>query len=204
MSRLDAFEFMPRIPATEMNAASLQALTLQDLAFAGFDSPTTLADPNHPGKVAVQLEKLTQFPDRYSGYKQENGVIVAYMKANEWFAGDEAPFVQDVFARQAMKLASRLRGGSLKPRAYGVFGLVADVSLDRTDRDEMLRDLLDESVLRGLANLAGVVNVVVHDRDPLLPIAKEMAFEPVGPKGYAFGVPDVLQQRYQRDISDLK
>jgi len=195
---------MPRIPATEANARSLQALTLQDVAFAGFQDPTSLADPNHPSKVAVQLEKLTQFPDRYSGYQQENGIIVAYMKSNEWFAGDEAPFVEDTIARQAMKLASRLRGGSLKPRAYGVFGLVADVSLDPLDRDEMLRDLLDESVLRGLANAAGVVNVVVHDQDPLLPIAKEMDFEPVGPKAYAAGAPGVLQQRYQRDISELK
>lgn len=200
MSNSQSFEFLPQIPATEQNAIAIQALTLQDVIAGGFTNPEGLANPNDPEKVDIQLGKLTDFPERYSGYQQENGLIVAYLKTNEWLVGDEAPFIENAFARRTLQLAGKLRGGSLQPKAYGVFGLVADETLATDDRADLLHGLLNTSVTRGLAHSASVLNIVLHDSDPALPIAHDFGFEPVGPRGEAAGAPGLIQQRYQRSL----
>ena len=194
------FEFLPQIPATEQNAIDIQALTLQDVIAGGFTNPEGLANPNDPEKVDIQLGKLTDFPERYSGYRQENGLIVAYKKANEWMVSDEAPFIENAFARRTLQLAGKLRGGSMQPRADGVFGLVVGRQLDGEDQAELLHDLLNRSVTEGLAHAASVLNIVLHDNDPVLPIARDLGFEPVGPRGEAAGAPGLIQQRYQRSL----
>lgn len=200
MSASSEFEYLPRIPATEESAQALQALTLQDVLAGGFENPTALADPDDPRKVATQLERLEQFPERYSGYRQENGLIVAYMKAAEWLVGDEVPFVDNTFAREAFKLSSRLRGGSLRPKAYGVFGLVSDEALSDEIRRDMHAELLTQSIGRATVESARVVNIVLHDADPVRPVADELGFEPVGPRREAAGAPGLEQQRFQRQL----
>lgn len=200
MSNAQTFEFLPQIPATEQNAIAIQALTLQDVIAGGFTNPESLANPEDPEKVDIQLGKLTNFPERYSGYRRENGLIVAYLKANEWLAGDEVPFIENAFARRALQLSAKLRGGSLSPKAFGVFGLVADESLSEDQRSGLLGGLLDHSITEGLANAASVLNIVIHDNDPVLPIARDLGFEPVGPRGEATGAPGLKQQRYQRPL----
>ncbi len=197
MSNAQTFEFLPQIPATEQNAIAIQALTLQDVIAGGFTNPESLANPDDPEKVDIQLGKLTDFPERYSGYQQENGLIVAYLKSNEWFASDEAPFVENVFARASLQIGAKLRGGSLEPKAFGIFGLVANETLPTDDQDELLYALLQSSVEKGLAHSAKVLNVVLHDHDPALPIARDLGFEPVGSRGEATGAPGLIQQRYQ-------
>ncbi len=129
MSELQNFEFISQVQPNEADAQAIQALTLQDVIAGGFKNPTDMANPNDPAKVSVQLNKLSQFPERYAAYKNENGVLVAYIKSNEWLAGDEAPFVTNSFARKALLLTSKIRSGSLQPKEHGVFGLVGSDSL---------------------------------------------------------------------------
>ena len=175
-------------------------MTLQDLTLAGLKKPTDLANPEDPAMVDLQRERLEQFPDRYAGYQQENGLIVAYIKTNEWLYGDEAPFIENAFSRQALRVASKLRGGSLNPKAYGVFGLVADESLERKAQNEIRGELLQYSIQQALAHSAMTLNIVIHGKDPLLTNARDLAFEPVGIRSEAAGAPGLIQQRYQRAL----
>jgi hypothetical protein len=144
-------------------------------------------------KVETQLNRLHQNPENYSGYQQNDGQVIAYMKTNEWFRGDEAPFAETALAR----VAFRLRNGPMEPKAYGIFGLVVDQSLETMDQEELLHDLLYRSI--GLATLRSseIINIVIHDNDLALPVARSLNFLPVGPKGEAVGAPGLLQQRYQ-------
>lgn len=190
------FEYLPQIPAVAEHAIALQALTLQDVSLGGFDNPTQLANPKNEVKIGVQLGKLVEYPDNYSGYRQKNGLIVAYMKTNEWFTGDEAPFGKNMLAR----LVLQTRHASMKPKAYGIFGLVVDRSLENGDQTEILYDLLSRSIGQAAVHAAKVVNVVLHDKDPALEVAQDLEFHPVGIKGEAWGAPGLLQQRYQRIV----
>jgi hypothetical protein len=200
MSELHNFEYVSPIPPTETDARSIQALTLQDVITGGFNNPTDLANPNDPIKVNKQLDKLTQFPERYSAYKNENGVLVAYMKSNEWLTGDETPFIENVFARNALLLTSKVRGGSLRPKEYGVFGLVGSDSLESQERDDILYDLLRRSIGQATTKSAFAVNIVLHDHDPVTPVALDLGFRPSGAKGTAAGAPGLVQHRYRRSI----
>ncbi|HEY8886672.1 MAG TPA: hypothetical protein VIM31_04215 [Candidatus Microsaccharimonas sp.] len=190
------FEYLSQIPVTEDDARTIQALTLQDVTLGGFENPSALANPDNAVKVETQLNKLREHPENYSGYRQENGLIVAYMKTNEWFRGDEAPFAESAFARASL----RLKNGSMKPKALGVFGLVVDQSLEKVDQLELLHDLLYRSIGQAATHAAEVINIVIHEHDPVLEMAERLEFRPVGPKGQAVGAPGLLQQRYQLPI----
>jgi len=200
MNTPEHFDYVPRIDATEANAIALQFLTLQDVQAGGFINPTEIADPENPDKVQTQLDKLTDFPEHYSGYQQENGLVVAYMKSKEWLVGDELPFIENAFARRALQVVGHMRSGSMYPKAYGVFGLVADDSLKESDQEDMLYSLLKGSVNQGLAAHARNINIVLHDNDPVLPIADDLGFKPIGERGEAAGAPGLKQQRYQREL----
>jgi hypothetical protein len=191
------FEYLPQIPATATDARAVHALTLQDVTLGGFENPTRRANPNDEAKVEEQPNRLHQNPESYSGYRQKNGLIVAYMKTNEWFRGDEAPFAETTLARAVFSL----RNGSMQPKAYGIFGLVVDQSLEKIDQEELLHDLLYRSIGQAATQAAEVVNIVIHDNDPALSVAKSFDFRPVGPIGRAKGAPGLLQQRYQRSAS---
>ncbi len=99
-----------------------------------------------------------------------------------------------------MVLASKPRGGSLHPKAYGVFGLVGSDSLPGNERDTILHDLLVRSIGKAARESAAVINIVLHGKDPVTPIAVDLGFRPVGPRGEAVGAPGLLQQRYQRSV----
>lgn len=198
MNSIPNYEYLPRIDAEKDNAVTLQALTLQDVTLGGFEDPLSIANPANRKLIKTQLGKLKNNPTAYTGYRQENGLIVAYMKAQEWFTGDEVPFIEDEIARQALIAAGKSRGGSMEPKAYGVFGLVVDRTIEQEAQSEIFYDLLTRSIGQAAVHSAELVNIVIHDKDPVLPIALDLGFQAVGTPGNAAGAPGLLQQRYQR------
>lgn len=197
MKDIDNLTYLKSIPATELNAWAVQDLTLQDVVLGGFERPLDLANPEDPAMIRRQVDKLARHPERYSGYTDDEGRLVAYMKSGEWRAGDEAPFVEGFVARQSLHLSSMLRGGSLNPPEYGVFGLVSSENLPDTIRNEVAYNLLYTSMGKAAWRLAASVNIVLHDNDPVTPIATDLGFEPIGGKAEAAGAPGLLQQRYK-------
>ena len=205
MISIPNFEYLPTIPATEENAQSIQALTLQDLQAGTFKDPLELADPTNETKVETQRMKLILNPNQYTGYADEDGQLVAYMKTNEWRTGDEAPYVGNFltapFARIALKKAGRSRAGSMDPAAFGIFGLVADRSLEKDDHNEIVHDLLYRSIGQAAVQSAVLINIVIHNNDHIvLANALNLGFEPVGRRGNAAGAHGLKQQRYQRPV----
>ncbi len=203
MRSVNNYEYLPRLPVMKETAHAIQQLTLQDVVNGGFENPRELADPDSREKVDEQLHKILNFPENYSGFRQENGLIVAYMKSKEWTFDDEDPFAvySSELSRKGLKLMSKLRGGSIKPKAYGIFGLVVNDELEDGDRNEIVENLLHGAIYRAVGHSALRVNIVLHDNDPVLPIAEEFHFRPVGEKAEASGAPGLLQQRYQLDLA---
>lgn len=200
MDKTGAFKFTSDIARTNENAKAIQRLVLQDVNTAGFLNPTELANPEDDKKVGAQIEKLTKHPENYCGYQNKNGSLVAFMKTGEWLTDDELPFVKSKIGRIALKTTRALRSDSLNPKQFGVFGLVVDYSLEKETRNELLRDLLNRSIGKAVLHSMNLVNIVIHDKDPLLPIANEVGFRPIGPKGIATGAPGLIQQRYQYEV----
>ena len=195
------YKYLPQLPETEASARSVEALILQDKTLAGFENPILKNNPDNAECVENRLVRIEDNPQNFSGYSRvSDGEVVAFMAGAEWLYGDEAPFIKNPLARTAMVLAAKRRGNSLKPKAYGVHGLVAAETLEPSDRDEILEKLLMSSLGRAAAQSAALVNIVIHDRDPLLPIAQDNGFRPVGPLGHAAGAEGILQQRYQRPV----
>jgi hypothetical protein len=201
MSKIDRYTFISPVAPTEENAASIQRLTLQDVLEGGFNNPTDLANPNSRDKVSEQIERLSQQPDQYNGYLDEDGSLVAYAKSGEWCVGDELPFVEGAFARRALQVASRLRRNSLNPKAHGVFGLVADESLHSRDCEAMIHNLLFHAMGQAAVASAGVINIVLREGDSVTPIAQELGFVPRGPLAEAAGAPGLMQRRYTQYLT---
>ena len=198
---MSTYEFVSPVQPTFGNAKAIQSLTLQDLKAGKFDNPTSLANPDELSKVLAQEGKLAEYPDRYNGYAHEDGSLVAFSKTNEWFAGDEAPFIDSIIARKALVARSKLRGGSLSPKEYGIFGLVASDELPSNDRNDILHDLLNRALGEAAMQTMLNVNIVLHEFDPVLNIARDLGFKPKG-SGEAAGAPGLFQHRYQYTIDD--
>jgi hypothetical protein len=177
------------------NARIIQKLTLQDLVAGGFKNPLDIANPDNPVMVAKQLQKLRNYPERYSGYTR-NGELVAYMKQNDWEAGDELSFTTGINA--AMLKASQALHMNPLSGQWGVLGLVAFDELDKNERDNALIGLLRRSFTDLRTGRPRIVNIVLHENDPVLSIAPRLGFVPVGVPGEASGAPGKIQQRYQR------
>ena len=201
MTQSQNFEFTPTIQPTEENAKAIQALTLQDVIAGGFENPTSLANPDDPAKVDTQIRRLTQYPERYSGYQDQNETIVAYIKQNEWLAHDESPFVTNSFARKALKARMLLKVHSLNPKAYGVFGLVASDELETSDQEKILEDLFVRSIGNAATQSYAVINIVLHAHDPATSIAQRLGFKSTDPEGEASGAPGLAQKRYQLSLN---
>jgi hypothetical protein len=174
----------------------MQQLTLQDVMAGEFKDPYLLANPLSHDMIATQQQKLFSHPERYSGYLLD-GKLVAYAKQGEWKIGDELPFASGLYAlllrvRQAL-------GVNLSLHQRGVFGLVASKELNESDQRYVLADLLRRSLRsRRTAEYHQVINIVLHENDPLLEIATDFGFKAVGKQGDAAGAPGLKQQRYQR------
>lgn len=206
MTNLEGYKYLEEVPASTENAERIQALTLQDLLAGGFENPTEQANPENPQKVDKQQARLENNPDRYSAIANESDIIEAYLAEGEWHVGDEAPFVENFFARMALKAASRIRLlrkfkiGQLKQKAHGAFGLVTSDDLEAETRQEMNRELLSRSIGKAATRSAAVINIVLHDNDPAKSVAEELGFRPVGRRASAAGAKGLKQRRYQRAI----
>ena len=196
---MSTYEFVSPILPNFENAKAIQSLTLQDLKAGKFNDPTTIANPDEHSKIEAQTDKLARYPDRYSGYTHEDGSLVAYSKTNEWLAGDEASFIDNIIARKALVAKSKLRGGSLSPKQFGIFGLVVSDQLPVVDQHEIIHDLLSRAIGRATLNSASVLNIVLHEYDPVKDIAIDLGFTPTG-SAVASGAPGLVQQRYQRSV----
>jgi hypothetical protein len=196
---MSTYEFVSPILPNYRNAQAIQSLTLQDLKAGKFDNPTATANPDELGKVLPQIAKLAEYSDRYNGYAHEDGSLIAFSKTNEWFSGDEAPFIDNVIARKSLLAISKLRGRSLNPKQFGVFALVVSDELPVVDQYEIIHDLLSRAIGRAGLNSATLVNIVLHENDPAKDIALDLGFTPIG-SGVASGAPGLIQQRYQRSV----
>lgn len=191
-------EFVHRIVPTWENAKAVQALTLQDVKAGGFPNPEQIANPANVRKVTDQLSKLVDYPERYSGYMLD-GKLVAYLKQNEWLIGDELPFVG-----AAQKAALKAKYAFTKNASTGEWyipGLVASDQLSPAQREDVLVDLLERALLDPETGEPRVVNIVVHDHDPLLRIIPRYGFVQVGKRGDAAGAEGLKQPRFQRKVS---
>jgi hypothetical protein len=195
MPSSQGLEFVETIEPTLENATAIQRLTLQDATLGGFKNPTELADPSNPDMVAAQQQRLRDYPERYCGYVRD-GKLIAYMKQNDWMIGDELPFTTGV---QAARLKAR-RALHLDPSTgeWGIFGLVASDELEERDRETVLIGLLQRSFSDPRSWETRTVNIVIHENDPVLRIARYHGFGPVGELGEAAGAPGLIQRRYQR------
>jgi hypothetical protein len=190
MSLLQGLEFHQTIEATERNAVAIQRLTLQDVIAGGFEEPNKLADPSNPKMVETQLQKLRAHPERYSGYSI-HGELVAYLKHGEWRVQDELPFV-------TVPMSVAYQAGWQFKNQWGVFGLVVSDGLADAQRDVVLSSLLQLAIDSSVNAGARMVNIVIHDHDPVLTLAVRNGFMPVGKPAEAEGAPGLLQRRYQR------
>lgn len=172
--------FVSTIPPTLRNVVAMQRLTLQDVRKGGFPHPRSLANPWSPWLLYRQFKKLKAHPQRYCGFT-EAGRLVAYLKCGPWTEADERPFVDD-----------ELSGGFSEQR--GVFGLVVSDELFYSTQAKILDQLLQYAVRQS----THPVNIVIHEHDPVLPVARRLGFEPHGPVGEAAGAPGLKQQRYTR------
>lgn len=198
MSKLDAFKYLDEIPTEYPRAIQMQELTLRDLQIAGFIDPTTIANPEDPALIRAQMEKLIKHPERYSGFeKTTSGLLVAYMKQAEWLSDSEEPF-RDTNERlhRVRKLGEFIRAGSLRPRAHGIFGLVVEESLEQDTQKSMAETLIRSAIDRAKI-YAEVINIVLADGDPTLPVVRDLNFKPKGPLAEALGAPGLEQMRYQ-------
>ena len=188
-------EFIETIEPTRENAQAMLKLTLQDVKLGGFKNPLSLADPSSEDMISAQQQKLCDHPERYSGYAR-NGELVAYIKQGEWLAGDELPFAH-WFSFLSLKVQRALHKDP-HTGMWGIFGLVAANDLGTMVQKNALALLLMGSREDPVSkNTRRIVNVAIHEYDPLLDIAKNHGFVAVGRRGNAAGAPGLKQRRYQ-------
>lgn len=192
-------KFVDTIEDTHDNAKAMKALTRQDMLAGGFPNALERANPDDDEQVAWQQKLLHDNPERYSGYVRQ-GKIVAYLKQNLWYIGNELPFATGLWAfmlkvMRALKL-------KVVPGQWGVLGLVASDELSPSEREAVLTDLLKRSFVDPSTFKARTVNIIVHAHDPLLTmgILGQFGFVPKGRPGEAPGAEGLLQPRYQRRV----
>lgn len=202
MTEIDGYVHIAEVPTTEEASRTAQGLILRDFERAGHPDPTSQANPNNPGKVKTQQNRIITNPERYSGFQQlSNAELVAFMKTNEWRSADEAPYPESFTERTRYSVASKLGKHTLEPKAFGVLALVVNEEVQESDQEIMVRTLLTDALTRGALQAAKVINIPIHDHDPIvLDVALDMGFERVGRKAEAAGAPGFKQFRYQREI----
>ena len=194
-------QFVETFDSTWDVAVDFQELTLQDLKAGGFPNPQEDADPANAGLVDVQQRKLRANPEYYSGFML-NGKVVACLKQNEWRIRDELPFAR--FFRRLVLLVKYLLTKNPSTGQWGILGLVASDQLSPAEREKVLVELLERALLDPKTGEPRIVNIVVHDHDPLLGIIPRYGFVQVGKRGYAAGtkgLKQLKQPRFQRRVS---
>lgn len=193
MLEIEGLVFISSIKPSLKKANQVIKLTRQD-AKAG-RLKTLIKQLRMPTRLKWQQSMLRDNPERYCGYELD-GKLVAYLKQAPWLAGDELPFARGAHAEELQKILANNQDPSTGE--WGVLGLVVSDKLDSGVRDAIYDDLLQRSFADPVSGDARTVNVVIHDNDPLLPVAQHHNFLQVGKKGEAAGAPGRKQRRYKR------
>lgn len=189
------------IEPTRENAVAIQRLTLQDVIAGGFENPRLLADPDNEVLLDIQQHKLEQHPKRYSGFTLD-GQLVAYMKIGQWTIFDEQPFA--IGFRAMWLRIKRLLHLNPMTGQLGIFGLVVSDKLNDATRRLALTGMLSEACRthHDVAPSMKFVNIVLHENDPLMEIARSQGFTPYGKRGEAAGAPGKLQRRFVKRLGE--
>jgi len=174
MSTSNGLKFVETIKPSWANAFVVQCLTLQDVIAGGFPNPRDMADPQNYVKVFDQMLKMLRHPERYAGYTLD-GDLVAYIK-----------------------LMPSPSAGSEPADEWAIMGLVASDKLDANRRESALVGLLQHAIMDRRSGKSRTVTVPIHKHDPLLEIALNKGFMPVGVPAEQDGAPGLDQQVYRR------
>jgi len=183
MSRSEGLIYLERITPTLKNAIAIQRLTLEDAILGGFEKPRRLANPASISKLFRQWQRLLRDPENYSGYELD-GQLVGFIKQNYANAADRVPSHKDE-----------------PDNEWAIFGLVASHVLFEDDQETVLVGLLVRTFEDRSTGEPQAVNVAIHERDPLLHIALDYGFVPVGELAEVPGAPGLEQQYYRRPAS---
>jgi hypothetical protein len=195
MTLSEGLEFVETIEATMENARSIVGLVHQDAEAGGMTELAASANPDDDNVVKVQHYKLHSHPERYSGYMKD-GQLVAFIKQHRWTTDNELPFATGG-RKIALTIKKTLRLYSETDQWF-VSGLVVSDKLEPYERNPLLKELLRKSFMDSDNGKGMVVNIILHDSDPLLDIAPKLGFDWIGKRGVAEGAPGVKQRLFQR------
>ncbi len=189
---------MAEIAPTEENAKAIRLMTWADLKDGGHWSARRIADPNNERQVGTQIDKLTANPESYVGIF-EDGKLVGFMKLTEWMLGDQLPYGT---LRERWHNASLYdqRERVFEDRPLGIQGLGSVPSMNRLDREMIMRDLVDFSVFQADSGAAIPRRIVIpiHRNDQALSAVTEAGFEPTRLTGRSVGM---RQRLYEREAA---
>jgi len=183
MSRSDNLVYVERIKPRLKHVIAVQRLTLEDAVLGGFEKPSRVANPESVSKLFRQWMQLLRNPENYSGYLLD-GRLVGFIKQNYANAADRVPSHKDE-----------------PDNEWAIFGLVASHHLFEEQKEAILVGLLLRTFENRATGEPQAVNVAIHERDPLLPIALRYGFVPVGELAEVPGAPGLEQQYYRRPAS---
>jgi hypothetical protein len=195
MTLSEGLEFVETIEATMENAKSIVSLVRQDAKAGNMEVLYESANPDDHSAVSVQHYKLYTHPERYSGYTKD-GQLVAFIKQHRWTTDNELPFAKGG-RKIALTIKKMLRLYSETDQWF-VSGLVVSDRLEPYERNPLLKELLRKSFMDSDNGKGMVVNIILHDSDPLLDIAPKLGFVQIGKRGVAPGAPGVKQRLFQR------
>jgi hypothetical protein len=197
MTLFEGLEFFETIEPTTENAKAIVSLVRQDAKAGHMTELYEYANSENPDRIDEQLGKMIKDPKSYSGYIKD-GQLVAFMKQTELLTGNVLPYAVGGHWI-VMMIKKRLRRS---PRTGQLFitGLVVSEELEPEERVHALKQLLQKSFTGGRKNK--VVNIVLHDSDPLLDIAPKLGFKQFGKKGDDPAVPGVKQRLFRRPATN--
>jgi hypothetical protein len=197
MTLFEGLEFVETIEPTTENAKAIVSLVRQDAKAGHMTELCEYANPEDPDIIEEQLSKMIKDPKSYCGYTKD-GQLVAFIRQLELLNGSVLPYAVggDWIVLMVKKL---LR---LSPRTGQLFisGLVASEELEPEERVHALRQLLQKSFTGERKNK--VVNIVLHDSDPLLDIAPKLGFDQFGKRGEDPAIPGVKQRMFRRPVAN--
>lgn len=191
------------IDANFRNAAVIRDLIYQDKMLAGYPKLATNLELINPRRYFQQWARLDRHADRYHGAfmgSSEYSPLVGFMKYNQWRVFDQLPYAVDEEEVETLNDLASKNHHQLEPPTYGIFGLVALDSLPEALQEEVAYTFIHKA----LATAAfyngddSMVNIVIHEHDPVLSVATEMGFQGTGRWGEPAGAPGLKQQLYQR------
>ncbi|MDB5161566.1 MAG: hypothetical protein JWM52_74 [Candidatus Saccharibacteria bacterium] len=166
------------IEPTESYAEVIQDITNRDVADGNHPHPDSVANPDNPAMVAIQIQKMIDNPEFYSGMFKDDELL-AFMKLTEWKEGDQAPYL--TFGEKLGKLRGRLGGPQVTSegvRPLGIQGIGAIAEQNSLERAMLMGDLIDFSIFQADNNeTPRAIVIPLHSNDQVAPVVIEKGFE---------------------------